>query len=171
MRKSDINPGVTVTPGDVYDSVPYLEQLEHIHRNIVPMQAAAADSAYDFPLAYRVLEEQGIAFFVRPQSVHDRTNIEMKRGAFSYDADYREAPKKRQIWCAGTFAIQKRGHNLTRVLRRGLEAAEDHYLLSATALNLKRSLLTVGRSRLPTTCRLSDFCAYFAFLVGFAINF
>lgn len=54
------------------------------------------------------------------------------------DPVYREALKKRQIWCEGTFAAQKREHNLTRVLRRGLEAAEDHCLLSATALNLKR---------------------------------
>ena len=206
--------GVTVTPGDVYDSVPYLEQLEYIHRNVIPIQAATADSAYDFPLAHRVLEEQGTAFFVRPQTDHDRTNVELKREAFSYDAgqdayicpagkqlwlntlhrsasglywlyladkgdcqscplrekclsendrrgarklehsyfapqrqrhldrrddaDYREALKKRQIWCEGTFAAQKWGHNLTRVLRRGLEAAEDHCLLSATALNLKR---------------------------------
>ena len=59
--------GVTVTPGDVYDSVPYLKQLEHIHQNVIPIQAAAADSAYDFPLAHQVLEERGIAFFVRPQ--------------------------------------------------------------------------------------------------------
>ena len=71
-----------MTPGDVYDSVPYLEQLEHIHQNIIPIQAAAADSAYDFPLAHRVLDEQGITFFVRPQSVHDRTNVELKRDAF-----------------------------------------------------------------------------------------
>ena len=207
---------VTVTPGDVYDSVPYLEQLEHIHRNVIPIQAVAADSAYDFPLAHRVLEELGIAFFVRPQTAHDRTNAELKREAFSYDArqdayicpagkrlrlntlhrsasglywlyqadkgdcqncplrekclsekdrrgarklehsyfapqrqrhlahrydvDYRDALKKRQIWCEGTFAAQKWGHNLTRVLRRGLEAAEDHCLLSATALNLKRMI-------------------------------
>ena len=54
------------------------------------------------------------------------------------DPLYREALKKRQIWCEGTFAAQKREHNLTRVLRRGLEAAEDHCLLSATSLNLKR---------------------------------
>ena len=53
---------------------------------------------------------------------------------------YREALKKRQIWCEGTFAAQKWGHNLTRVLRRGLEAAEDHCLLSATTLNLKRMI-------------------------------
>ena len=208
--------GVTVTPGDVYNSAPYLEQIEHIHRNVVPIQAAAADSAYDFPLAHRVLEELGIDFFVRPQLVHDRTKVEFKRDAFTYDAsqdvylcptenilrpkglyrsdsglfweywadkkdcgscplrekclsaedkrgarklldsyfkpsvqrhlsrrwepECRDALRQRQIWCEGTFAIQKRCHNLTRALRRGLEAAEDHCLLSATALNLKRLL-------------------------------
>ena len=54
--------------------------------------------------------------------------------------EYREALKLRQIWCEGTFAAQKRGHNLTRVLRRGIEAAEDHCLLSAAAMNLKRMI-------------------------------
>lgn len=77
--------GLTVTSGDVYDSAPYLEQLEHIHKNVLPIQAVAADSAYDFPLAHRELEEHGIDFFVRPQSVHDRTVVELKRDAFSYD--------------------------------------------------------------------------------------
>ena len=205
---------VSVTPGDVYDSVPYLEQLERVHSAVLPVQAAAADAAYDFPLAHRVLDELGIRFFVRPQAAYDRTGVELKRDAFRYEesldayvcpngkllklntihrsasglywlylADkrdcqscplrskclkpddkrgarklehsyfmpqrnrnlahrnepaYREALKKRQIWCEGTFAIQKRCHNLTQLLRRGLEAAEDHCLLSATALNLKR---------------------------------
>lgn len=32
------------------------------------------------------------------------------------------------------------GHNLTYVLRRGSEAVEDHCLLSAAALNLKRMI-------------------------------
>lgn len=208
--------GVTVTPGDVHDSVPYLEHLEYIHKNIVPIQAAVADSAYDLPLAHRVLEEHGIDFFVRPQPAHDRTQVEFKRDAFRYDRkqdiyicpngkelrpkrlyrsgsglfweywadrkdcgscpmrdkclsqtdkagarklsnsyfkpsvqrhlsrqkepEYRHALKQRQIWCEGTFSIQKRCHNLTRVLRRGLEAAEDHCLLSATALNLRRMI-------------------------------
>ena len=212
--------GLTVTPGDVYDSVPYLDQLEHIHQSVIPIQAAAADSAYDFPLAHRVLEEHGIDFYVRPQAVYDRTQVEFKRDAFRYDQekdryicpngktlrakrlyrsdsglfweywaeredcracplrekclsandrqgarklsdsyfkpsvqrhlsrwkepDYKQALKQRQIWCEGTFAIQKRCHNLTRVLRRGLEAAEDHCLLSATALNLKRMIKYMG---------------------------
>lgn len=212
--------GVTVTPGDVHDSVPYLDHLEQIHRNVFPIQAATADAAYDFPLAHRVLEEQGISFYVRPQPSADSTKAEFKRDAFSYDAekdvyhcpngkelrvkglyrsasgvyweywadrgdcqscpsrekclsendkrgarklldtyfrptvrrhlarqnepDYLAALRKRQIWCEGTFAAQKWGHNLTRVLRRGLEAAEDHCLLSATALNLKRMIRCMG---------------------------
>ena len=58
--------------------------------------------------------------------------------------EYRHALRLRQIWCEGTFAIKKWSHNLTRVLRRGLEAAEDHCLLSATALNLKRMIKCMG---------------------------
>jgi transposase len=57
---------------------------------------------------------------------------------------YQQALAKRQIWCEGTFAAQKWGNNLTRVLRRGLEAAEDHCLFSATALNLKRMIRCLG---------------------------
>ena len=211
---------VTVTPGDVHDSRPYLEQIEYVHKNVIPLQAAAADSAYDLPLAHRVLEELGIDFFVVPQPAHDRTKAELKRDAFIYneqrdvylcpngkelrrkrlyrsdsglfweywadrrecaccplrgkclseadkagarklqdsyfkpsvqrhfsrrgEPEYRQALNMRQVWCEGTFAAQKWGHNLTRVLRRGLEAAEDHCLLSATALNLKRMIKYAG---------------------------
>ena len=58
--------------------------------------------------------------------------------------EYQQALRLRQIWCEGTFAIQKWSHNLTRILRRGLEAAEDYCLLSATALNLKRMIKCMG---------------------------
>jgi len=44
----------------------------------------------------------------------------------------------RQIWCEGTFAAQKARHNLRFLYRRGLEAAEQHCLMSAMAINLKR---------------------------------
>ncbi len=50
----------------------------------------------------------------------------------------------RQIWCEGSFAAQKWMHNLRRLFRRGMEAAEDHCLLSATALNLKRMIKCLG---------------------------
>ena len=208
--------GQTVTAGDVNDSVPFLGLIEHIHENVVPIQAATADAAYDFPLAHRALGELGIGFFVRPQKTAARANTQFTRDDFyrdenrdvylcpigkelclrrlarsasglfwEYQADkrdcaacplhdkclsendrrgarkvsvsyftadrqrnlerrcspeYREALKLRQIWCEGTFAAQKREHNLTRVLRRGIEAAEDHCLLSAAVMNLKRMI-------------------------------
>lgn len=50
----------------------------------------------------------------------------------------------RQIWCEGTFAAQKWMHKLRCLTRRGKEAAEDHCLLSATALNLKRMVRCLG---------------------------
>ena len=53
-------------------------------------------------------------------------------------AEYGDALRKRAIWSEGTFAAQKREHNLRQILRRGIETAETHSLLSATALNLKR---------------------------------
>ena len=208
---------VTVTPGDVNDAVPYLDQIERIHKNVIPLHAATADAAYDFPLAHRTLEDLEISFYARPQIQSDNAKTDMKRDSFVYDEEkdvyvcpngkilkltnlqrgssglsllyrpersdcmacpmrekcmtksgnvrtvshsyfhksvrkdydkietpvYKDALRKRQIWCEGTFAIQKRGHNLTRVLRRGLEAAEDHCLLSATALNLKRLIRAI----------------------------
>lgn len=212
--------GLTVTPGDVHDSVPYLAHLEGIHKNVIAIQAATADSAYDFPLAHQVLAELGVSFYVIPQTVAERTKVAFKHDAFSYDEaqdlylcpngktlklntlrrsasglqwvyqanrrdckccplrdrclskedkrgarklehtyfrpvvqrdlarkdepEYLQALEKRLIWCEGTFAAQKWGHNLTYVLRRGLEAAEDHCLLSATALNLKRMIRCLG---------------------------
>ena len=212
--------GQTVTAEDVNDSVPFLGLIEHIHENVVPIQTATADAAYDFPLAHRALGELGIDFFVRPQKTAARANTQFTRDDFRYDEgrdiylcprekelrlrrlarsasglfweyqadkrdcalcslrgkclresdkrgarkvsvsyfaadrqrslerrsspEYREALKLRQVWCEGSFSAQKREHNLARVLRRGLEAAEDHCLLSATALNLKRMIKYAG---------------------------
>lgn len=42
---------------------------------------------------------------------------------------YQRALRKRQIWSEGTFAAQKWGHRLGRLLRRGTETVEDHCLL------------------------------------------
>lgn len=50
----------------------------------------------------------------------------------------------RQIWCEGTFAAQKARHNLKSLYRRGLLAAEEHCLMSAIALNLKRMVKHMG---------------------------
>ena len=53
---------VTVTSGEVNDAVPYLRQIEHIHREILPVRAAVADAAYDLPLFHRVLRDHAIRF-------------------------------------------------------------------------------------------------------------
>lgn len=50
----------------------------------------------------------------------------------------------RQIWSEGTFAAQKARHNLSRLYRRGLRAAEEHCLMSAMAINLKRMVKCMG---------------------------
>ena len=79
--------GMTVTPGDVHDSVPYLDHLKQIHRDVHPIRVATADIAYDFPLAHRGLEKLGVAFYVRPQPFADRTKVELKRDAFTYEEE------------------------------------------------------------------------------------
>lgn len=78
---------VAVTPGDVNDSVPYLDQMEYIHKNVVPVQTATADAAYDFPLAHRVLDDMGISFFVRPQVRPNYSQTTLQPDAFHYDKE------------------------------------------------------------------------------------
>ena len=56
-----------------------------------------------------------IAIAVRRQRERDHTPI------------HKRILLLRQIWCEGSFAAQKWIHNLRRLFRRGLEAAEDHY--------------------------------------------
>jgi transposase len=58
--------------------------------------------------------------------------------------EYRAALRQRQILCEGTIASQKEHHNLKRLFRRGLKAAEEHCLLSAIAINLKRMVKCMG---------------------------
>ena len=89
--------GQTVTAGDVNDSVPFLDLIEHIHENIVPIQAATADAAYDFPLAHRALSELGIDFFVRRKRP-PRGQIHSSRGtifAMMRGAIYTSVPEKK----------------------------------------------------------------------------
>ena len=71
-------------------------------------------------------------------------HIAQNHHALDGSSTYNAALRKRQIWCEGTFATQKSQHNLRHLFRRGLEAAEDHCLLSATALNLKRMIKCLG---------------------------
>lgn len=210
---------VSVTPGDSSDIAQFLPQMERV-KELLPVQAAAADSAYNSNLVQHELRRHGITFFAPPQKAAPISKTLISADAFDYDAlsdsftcptgnilplrtlernhhglywvyraeaaacrrcshqeqcipasrraqgrkivrnyfeaartlerqrlntpEYRDALRLRQIWCEGTFAIQKRGHNLTRLTRRGIAAAEDHCLLSAAAMNLKRMIKCIG---------------------------
>ena len=89
--------GQTVTPGDVNDSVPYLDLIEYVHANVVPIRIATADAAYDFPLAHRVLGDMGIDFFVRPQKTAVRITTQFTRDDLHYEEgrNYTFAPQKK----------------------------------------------------------------------------
>jgi transposase len=82
---------------------------------------------------------------------------------------YKAALRARQIWSEGTFAAQKERHNLKRIFRRGIEAAQTHCLLSAIAVNLKRMVKYAARARNETKAAVCavcsvDFRGVFAFL-------
>ena len=64
--------------------------------------------------------------------------------------DY-EALRLRQIWCEGNFSHQKANHNLSKVRKRGLGIADEHYRLSAAVFNLKRmvKLLQTSPPQVP----------------------
>ena len=57
---------------------------------------------------------------------------------------YVQVKRLRGIWSEGTFAALKNYHNLKRHRKRGLHRATEECLLSATALNLKRFIKSVG---------------------------
>ena len=83
---------------------------------------------------------------------HDRRIIRMnifeaavkRRRERNGSPEHRRVLALRQTWCEGTFAAQKSRHNLRGLFRRGIEAAEDHCLLSAMAINLKRMIKCRG---------------------------
>lgn len=74
------------------------------------------------PLRQKCLNETDKAGARKLQDSYFKTAVQ-QHFFRQWESEYREALKQRQIWCEGTFAAQKWGHNLTRLLRRGLEAA------------------------------------------------
>jgi transposase len=204
---------VAVTSGSENDAAPYLERVEKMLENGLPIEKVGVDSAYDASLIHQTLREKGIETFTPSTNRGKRRQkVAYTRESFSFDAtadafvcpqgktlklrclhrsesgisreyavsasvcgdcpfrgkclapsqrarkirvnifeeavrrshekdgspEHREILRLRQIWSEGTFAAQKRTHNLKQLFRRGLEAAQTHCLLSATALNLKR---------------------------------
>jgi len=52
--------------------------------------------------------------------------------------EYFRVQRLRRIWCEGTFGILKREHNLQKTFKRGIERVQEHCLMAALALNIKR---------------------------------
>lgn len=62
-------------------------------------------------------------------------------------ARYNEIMKLRQIWCEGNFSHQKARHCLTRAKMWGIEKMREQCLMSSCALNLKRLVKRLKRTR------------------------
>lgn len=80
--------------------------------------------------------------------------------------EYKAMKRLRGIWAEGTFAVLKREHNLSRIMKRSLHRATEECLLSALALNLKRMVKAMGRVVDPDKLASLDF---FKKLVRFAM--
>ena len=85
-----------------------------------------------------------------PSQTRRRIYVNIFESAFQRSHEKDESPEHkrvlalRQIWSEGTFAAQKARHNLSRLYRRGLQAAEEHCLMAAMAINLKRMVKCMG---------------------------
>lgn len=118
-----------------------LRSLEREHYNVCRTYRADRKDCRACPMLSRCVSDSH-----RSRSI--RMNIFEQAVKRQRETDGSPAHKRilnlRQIWSEGSFAAQKWMHNLKRLFRRGLEAAEDHCLLSATALNLKRMVRCLG---------------------------
>jgi transposase len=118
-----------------------VKQLQRTEYNVTREYRAETKDCRDCPIRLKCL--------TKSQSSR-RIQVNIFEAAFrlSHEKDGTPEHKRildlRQIWCEGTFATQKARHNLRGIFRRGLEAAEDHCLLSATAVNLKRMVRCMG---------------------------
>lgn len=118
-----------------------VKQLQRLENNITREYRAERRDCAGCPLRGKCLS---------PSQLCRRIQVNIFEGAVRKHHERDGTPEHkhvlglRQIWCEGTFAVQKARHNLRRLFRRGLEAAEDHCLLSATALNLKRMIKCLG---------------------------
>jgi len=118
-----------------------LRSLEREHYNVCRIYRADRKDCRACPMLQRCVSDSH-----RSRTI--RMNIFEEAVKRQRETDGTPAHKRilnlRQIWCEGSFSAQKWTHNLRRLFRKGLEAAEDHCLLSATALNLKRMVKCLG---------------------------
>ena len=118
-----------------------LRSLEREHYNVCRVYRADRKDCRSCPMLQRCVSGSHRSRTIRVNIFEDA--VKRQREAEGTPA-HKRILNLRQIWCEGSFAAQKWIHNLRRLFRRGLEAAEDHCLLSATALNLKRMVKCLG---------------------------
>lgn len=118
-----------------------LKSLEREEYNVCRVYRAGPKDCRNCPLRETCVSTSHRSRTIRVNIFKDAVKDQRKLDGSPF---HQLALELRQIWCEGSFAAQKAGHNLRRLLRRGLEAAEDRCLLSAIALNLKRMVKCRG---------------------------
>jgi transposase len=118
-----------------------VKQLQRFENNISREYRADKRDCRQCPLRERCISPSQSSRRIQVNIFEDAVREHHKLDGTS---EHKRILDLRQIWCEGTFAAQKARHNLRHLFRRGLEAAEDHCLLSATALNLKRMIKCLG---------------------------
>jgi len=112
-----------------------LRSLEREHYNICRTYRADRKDCRACPMLNRCVSDSHRSRTIRVNIFEEAVRRQREKDGTRI---HKHILKLRQIWCEGSFAAQKWMHNLRRLFRRGIEAARDHCLLSATALNLKR---------------------------------
>lgn len=118
-----------------------LRSLEREHYNICLIYRADRKDCRVCPMLERCVSDSHRSRTIRVNIFEDA--VRRQRETDGTPA-HKHILNLRQIWCEGSFAAQKWMYNLRRLFRRGIEAAEDHCLLSATALNLKHMVKCLG---------------------------
>ena len=118
-----------------------LRSLERTEHNICRVYRAERTDCQACPLYSQCVASSHYSRTLRVNIFEAAAKRQQSGGRHS---ERRHILNLRQIWCEGAFAAQKARHNLRQLFRRGIEAAEDHCLLSATAFNLKRMVRCLG---------------------------
>ncbi len=118
-----------------------LRSLEREHYNICRTYRADRKDCRSCPMLSRCVSDSHRSRTIRVNIFEEAVKRQRQKDGTTM---HKHILKLRQIWCEGSFAAQKWMHNLRRLFRRGIEAAQDHCLLSATALNLKRMVKCLG---------------------------
>lgn len=118
-----------------------LRSLERTEHNICRLYRAERTDCQACPLYSQCVAGSHYSRTIRVNIFEAASKRQQSGGSQS---ERQRILKLRQVWCEGAFAAQKARHNLTRLFRRGLEAAEDHCLLSAIAFNIKRMVRCLG---------------------------